>query len=1404
MTTRLSPCGSPKYVQTPCSGACAATPRSDFVGCPHRGPYRPPRVSDVIALVMQPQDLRGLERSALEVVAPSGRVYKGTSCCHLVPSSWPRRWAIYCVEAKYFDPFILTTIVCNCFTMAWQSPLDPCCTQKAVFIDVCESIFLIIFTVEMAIKLVAYGVFFNSGAYLKDSWCLLDFTVVTTAWLDVFFPAIGNFSVVRAIRTLRPLRALKRVPGMPKLVAAILSSIPKLVNVAAVCSFLFLIFGIIGVGLFQGSMHYRCASPGFVQTTAHASLMDSHGRRLEGGSSSLSWNSSFVQLHLHEAQSRHRMLLGNHGDSSSAALKQAEFDSGVFCNPSDDTCSFTLGEGFACQYFDKNALDGVLSFDSVPYAFIIILQSVSFDEWTDSMFAIMTVISPLSCVYSVSVVVLGGFFVVNLFLAVIFNEFISIHSAEQSVGKQSKAGDYPARGADTNTGDNVALLQDFQRSDETVSTSSACIWLDCFPRSGWRAQLRAIVTSERYVQLSTALVVVNLLLMCMGYTGMSEAYARGLELAATSFTIIFTLEMAANLLALGCVAYWSNSWYRLDGVIVLVSAFELILDIAVDLGLIEGSSGNISFLRALRSFRVLRILRLMKSWRQLYDICLTFARALPQLANLLILSAMGLVIFALLGMQTFGGAFDEEHGYGPGQDEVPRTNFDYFGTSLITCFVLLTGSWYEAAVDTMRVAGHGSILFFVCVLIVGCYLMLNLFVAILLEAFSSENKGEQKNECSAACERNATSSRAAISKEKSMPEGECSGTLRQLFIERGGGYLHRPRIALHDRFHNDVGSKARAREDEVDLALGWFALDHPVRRWMRSIVLSSWFDTAIVSIIGASSICLALDSPRLIPDSFLSKFLFVTDNCWVVIFLAECILKVISFGFVQNGPKSYLRDPWNVLDFIIVLGSLAAVLGLESMKPLRILRALRPLRLISRNQGMRLIVSSLFQSITAVCSVIGVIFAFMVFFAILGMQLFAGTFASCTHAQYTTRDACLTAAAEQHAWGIARRELAAAHVLDSEVTMRLKHGGSPYPWGHYNFIDLPNNTVWSADADSPVALTASVIHGTPVWSSGTLMHARPHRQLKGGRTSDVGDQLGEDDLISWENPEFGSFDNFGSAILLLYICSTLDGWEDVMFAGMDAVGEGKEPVRNDSNPIALYFIMWIFVGSFFAMNLFVGVIVENFNKIAKDHDGSATMTPEQIQWVKSMEALSKARAVTKSRPPNSKFRQLFFSLVTHAYFDTFITSVIIANVVQMAFDIWNIDSLPLYKNIFEFAAQCFLAVYYGECVLKIIAFGSSYFRDKWSVHPKPYHRCQQALNRTRITLEHGPFHCSLSLNTLRPSVLQHQFGTVRHKQDHVRTQTTHSLQRMEALPPPRIGKLQRTTSPVPFHIPAYA
>ena len=149
--------------------------KSGLAGLEADGPEKPPPPTLATADWDGPVEL---------VVGPSKQVYHSTSLCCLRPHHFPRKQAIFFIESPLFDPVILTTIICNCVTMAWESPLDPPGTAKAAFIDMCEVVYLAVFTVELLAKVLAYGFLFHEHSYLRDAWCQLDFVVVSLvcAW----------------------------------------------------------------------------------------------------------------------------------------------------------------------------------------------------------------------------------------------------------------------------------------------------------------------------------------------------------------------------------------------------------------------------------------------------------------------------------------------------------------------------------------------------------------------------------------------------------------------------------------------------------------------------------------------------------------------------------------------------------------------------------------------------------------------------------------------------------------------------------------------------------------------------------------------------------------------------------------------------------------------------------------------------------------------------------------------------------------------------------------------------------------------------------------------------------------------------------------------------------------------
>lgn len=107
--------------------------------------------------------------------------------------------------------------------MASESPLDPPGTPKALLISKVGFVFNIIFTVEMFLKITAYGLL----SYLSEGWNLLDVTVVTTAWAPLLIPGVGNYSAIRAVRVLRALRTVKRIPSLKRIIETLLRAIPE-------------------------------------------------------------------------------------------------------------------------------------------------------------------------------------------------------------------------------------------------------------------------------------------------------------------------------------------------------------------------------------------------------------------------------------------------------------------------------------------------------------------------------------------------------------------------------------------------------------------------------------------------------------------------------------------------------------------------------------------------------------------------------------------------------------------------------------------------------------------------------------------------------------------------------------------------------------------------------------------------------------------------------------------------------------------------------------------------------------------------------------------------------------------------------------------------------------------------
>ena len=184
-----------------------------------------------------------------------------------------------------------------------------------------------------------------------------------------------------------------------------------------------------------------------------------------------------------------------------------------------------------CAYF-QTSVDGVTSFDNIGWSFIVIMQAVTFDTWLAPSYAAMATVTPYAWAYFFVLAMVGGFFVVNLFLAVIFDEFLKAKEVNMAAAAEEKrAAEVAAEEAgapkpadEPKNGDASASLLE---GGGGGSSGGCC---DCAPgAAGWRRALANIVTSDWFGNGSTALVILNLMVMCCPYAGQTEEWAAQVE-----------------------------------------------------------------------------------------------------------------------------------------------------------------------------------------------------------------------------------------------------------------------------------------------------------------------------------------------------------------------------------------------------------------------------------------------------------------------------------------------------------------------------------------------------------------------------------------------------------------------------------------------------------------------------------------------------------------------------------------------------------------------------------------------------------------------------------------------------------------------------------------------------------
>ncbi|XP_031201603.1 sodium channel protein type 10 subunit alpha [Mastomys coucha] len=199
----------------------------------------------------------------------------------------------------------------------------------------------------------------------------------------------------------------------------------------------------------------------------------------------------------------------------------------------------------------------------------------------------------------------------------------------------------------------------------------------------------------------------------------------------------------------------------------------------------------------------------------------------------------------------------------------------------------------------------------------------------------------------------------------------------------------------------------------------------------------------------------------------------------------------------------------------------------------------------------------------------------------------------------------------------------------------------------------------------------------------------------------------------WVNVKV-NFDNVAMGYLALLQVATFKGWMDIMYAAVDSRDINSQPSWEESLYMYLYFVVFIIFGGFFTLNLFVGVIIDNFNQQKKKIRGQDIfMTEEQKKYYNAMKKLGSKKPQKPIPRPLNKYQGFVFDIVTRQAFDIIIMVLICLNMITMMVE--TDDQSEEKTKVLGKINQFFVAVFTGECVMKMFALRQYYFTNGWNV-----------------------------------------------------------------------------------------
>uniref|UniRef100_A0A3B3YN26 Ion transport domain-containing protein n=1 Tax=Poecilia mexicana TaxID=48701 RepID=A0A3B3YN26_9TELE len=931
------------------------------------------------------------------------------------------------------------------------------------------------------------------------------------------------------------------------------------------------------------------------------------------------------------------------------------------------------------------------------------------------------------------------------------------------------------------------------KDEDKKPLKSAENHIGCSPKKGckelWqdtRKKLWGIVESKYFNRGIMIAILINTISMGIEHHEQPEQLTNVLEICNIVFTSMFSMEMVLKLTAFGSFNYLRNPYNVFDGIIVIISVCEIV----------GQSDGGLSVLRTFRLLRVLKLVRFMPALRRQLVVLM---KTMDNVATFCMLLMLFIFIFSILGMHIFGCKFSLKTETG---DTVPdRKNFDSLLWAIVTVFQILTQEdWNAVLYNGMAATSPLAALYFVALMTFGNYVLFNLLVAILVEGekktqniilgktklyfyfIFSPHSSLDPRICTLTpnghLELGALSgSRGSYSSEKRsftnesrksslMSVGRSSLERRSLSL-----VLHRPVIPTESSSNSlgrrtygfsgapPVGGSLRVRstrspysyhhaseqESLLSHSLHSHHSHHPLpppmflsrhfggRRDRRalSLELPELLRTGGQA-SGHHNHLMTNVFPQVNARKDRADLDEETDYSWC--FRIQKMMEVYKPDWCETREdwSVYMFSPQNkfrvlcqsiiahkLFDYVVLVFIFLNCITVALERPKILQGSLERLLLTLSNY----IFTAIFVAEMTV--------------KVVSMGLYLGETAYL-----------------RSSWNILDGFLVFVSLIDIVVSM----AGGAKILGVLRVLRLLRTLrplrVISRAPGLKLVVETLITSLKPIGNivliccAFFIIFGILGVQLFKGKFyycvgPDVKNVTNKTDCIRagyrWVHHKY-NFDNLGQALMSLFVLASKDGWVNIMYHGLDAVGIDQQPLTNNNPWMLLYFISFLLIVSFFVLNMFVGVVVENFHKCRQHQEVEEARRREE----KRQRRMEKKRRKAQKLPYYSSYgrtRLAIHALCTSHYLDLVITFIICINVITMSLEHYSqpqsLETALKYCNYF------FTSTFVIEASLKLVAFGfRRFFKDRWN----QLDLAIVLLSVMGITLEEIEINASLPIN----------------------------------------------------------